>query len=239
MKKILWIAVVAIGLCLSMAASRSHTITPSGKQVTETRSTAQFNEISVSTGITVYLQQGSDQKVVVRTDQNAKNYVVTEVRGGALKVHYAENVKVRRIKTEVYVTAREIEKLTVSSGADIEIKGTLKGDALVLTASSAGDIEGQIDYDSVSASASSGGDIELSGTANQAKASASSGSDIDFGKLKAKVVLASASSGADIEVWATQTLTASASSGADISYRGNPKDININRSSGGSVGRDN
>lgn len=238
MKKVLWFAIAAIVICLSMAMSRRHTITPSGNQVTETRSVARFSEVSVSGGITVYLQQGSDQKVVVRTDRNAKNYVETEVRDGKLRVRYAENVQVRRIKTDVYVTAREIKRLAVSSGADIEIKGTLKGDMLVLTASSAGDIEGRVEYNSVSATASSGGDIEVAGTASKVSASASSGSDIDFGDLRAKIASASASSGANIEVWATQTLNATASSGADISYRGNPKDININRSSGGSVGRD-
>ena len=59
--------------------------------------------------------------------------------------------------------------------------------------------------------------------------------DIEADKLICKIVVATASSGSDIDVFASESIQADASSGADIKCKGKPKNVNIEKSSGGSV----
>ena len=70
---------------------------------------------------------------------------------------------------------------------------------------------------------------------NTIELDSSSGSSIDADELTCIEAYANASSGANINVNVSDKLTASASSGGDIDFEGNPKNVNKDTSSGGSV----
>lgn len=209
--------------------------------ITEDRNASDFSGISTSAGIDVYVTQGDNYSVKVKTDRDIMKYVITRVDNGVLRVEYSNNLKNNRrrnIQTVVYVTLPKITTLSASSGADIKVGGVITGNSLTVSASSSGEVKAMIEYDKVVISSSSGADVELKGKVNICTASASSGADIDISDLECHTAVVEASSGADIEVYATDTLTASASSGASIEYHGNPRVVTKNASSGGSVRQD-
>lgn len=196
--------------------------------------TESFNAIKVSQGIDVYLKQSDNISVTVEADDNIYDLLITEVKNNVLHIYFEKNVG--RVKAKiVYVSMKEIVALTASSGADIKGEGKITGNTLKLKASSGADIELECDVEELTCTSSSGSDIDISGTCKKFEANSSSGSDINAEDLKSNHVDAESSSGSDITVYVIETLKADASSGADIIYKGEPKEKDIEKSSGGSV----
>ncbi len=92
-----------------------------------------------------------------------------------------------------------------------------------------------LNANTVQSSATSGSDIELTGNTDQHTSSATSGASIDAYNLLSKNTTVNVTSGADINVYASESIDARATSGGDIDFKGNPKKVNKQSSSGGSI----
>ena len=205
----------------------------------QTRQVSGFHGVSVSSGINLYLTQKSMEEVVVESESDDLDQIITKVEDGILKITMKQrswfNFGWNHKSPKVYVSFKNLDKLEASSGSDVYSQAALKLDNLSVHASSGSDVKLELDANEVKVETSSGSDIYLKGKANLMQASASSGSDIKAEEFQTKKCTASTSSGSDIKVYASEEINASASSGGDISYYGNPKVKNVNESSGGDV----
>mgnify|MGYP001827631258 CR=1 FL=1 len=203
--------------------------------VTEDRKISNdYDAIKVQQGIHLYITQGSEASMRVEADENIMDLLRTEVNNDVLKIYFERNVYKAKARN-VYLTADQFSKLRTSSGAHVKSENTLNLSSLDIDSSSGSSVKIYVKADHISSSASSGADIDVFGKAETFSASASSGSSIDADELEAIDVTARASSGAGIDVNVSGKLNAKASSGGDIDYEGNPKHIDKNTSSGGSV----
>lgn len=203
--------------------------------ITENRNLKEdFTKIKVSTGLDLYLSQGSSNQVTVKADENLQDIIITEVKGGVLKI-YSDKSIWRAKARKVYVTVQDLEGITATSGSDVYTKETLKVNDITISATSGADIRMEIDANSVESSATSGSDIEISGIAINHTSRATSGASIEAYQLHSKNVTVKVSSGADINIYASESINAKASSGGDIDYKGSPKLVNKKSSSGGDI----
>ena len=207
-----------------------------GNVISEEREIGNFSAIRASNGLNVYLKQGDKESLKIRTDENLMDNIVTHVKGNVLILKVSESIK-RPTKLDVYVTLVDINKLNISSGADVFSDEDLYLENIDITVSSGADAKLNLTAKSVSCSVSSGADAVLMGTTDYFSGSASSGSDLKAKELKAKECKAKASSGGDVSVYASESITAKASSGGDVDYYGEPTKINVSSSSGGDVNR--
>jgi hypothetical protein len=205
-----------------------------GNVQSEDRVVSNFNKIEVSNGIDLYLTQGTEESLVVQADSNLLEFIKTEVSGGTLRVFTEKNIH-SAASRKVKLTFKNLEALTANSGSDVLSNSLLELEDLKVSASSGADVDVELNAQNVIARSSSGSDIYLSGTAQSIDAEASSGSSVKATKLKAENGSADSSSGADVSINVSGKLTASASSGGDVTYYGNPKVIDKNKSSGGRV----
>ena len=205
--------------------------------VTENRKVKEdFTKIKVSTGLDLYITQGSSTEITVEADENLQDIIITEVNKGVLKVYSEKNIWKAKSR-KVYVTLETLEGISATSGSDVYTKGTLKVNDISVSSTSGADIRMSLDANSVTSSATSGSDIEISGTANNHDSSATSGASIDAYDLRSKNVTVRVTSGADINIYASEKLDAKATSGGDIDFKGNPKQVNKKSSSGGDVSK--
>ncbi len=198
------------------------------------KATDNFIGVKVSTGLDLYISQGSKNTITVEADENLHDIIITEVENGILKI-YSEKSIWKAKSRKVFVTVKTLEILKATSGSDVYGKGVINADEISISATSGADIKISIDAKSVETSSSSGSDINISGVTVNHASSATSGSSIDAYELVSKNVIAKATSGADINIYASEKIEAKANSGGDIDYKGNPKQINKKSSSGGSV----
>lgn len=220
--------------------------TSSGSAREEVRKVASFSGIQVSSGINVSFTQDAKQKVVVDSDR--PEFVKTEVVGDILKI-YVDNNNNRNLKFKklsVTVSAPELSKIAVNSGANFNTLNTVKSDYFQIAATSGANLKADLDTNGkVELSTTSGSNVRLNVNADELEMSATSGSSATlYGKIKettfdvssAATVNAqdletqksqiNASSAANIKVNATENINVTGTSGAIVRYRTN---INVKR----------
>ena len=203
--------------------------------VTENRNLKEdFTKIRVSTGLDLYITQGSKTDITVEADENLQDIIITEIKDGVLKIYSDKNIWKAKAR-KVYVTLETLEGISATSGSDVYTRGTLKVNDIAISSTSGADIRMSLDANSVTSSATSGSDIEISGTSNNHTSSATSGASIDAYGLRSKNVTVRVSSGADINIYASESIAAKASSGGDIDFKGSPKNVTKKSNSGGSI----
>lgn len=236
MKTIKLFAVILFAITIFQSATLMAATSQDGRQ---TRPITGFHGVSVSSGIDLYLTQKNVEEVFVEADSEDMDKIITKVEDGILKIYIKEKswwgIGWNKRPRKVYVSFKTLDKLHASAGSDVKTTSVLKLDNLDIDASSGSDIKIELEANEVHVGSSSGSDVSLKGKAKVIHADASSGSDINAGDFETQKCNASVSSGADIRVNVTDELDAQASSGGDISYSGNPKSKNINKSSGGDV----
>jgi len=205
-----------------------------GKVVKEERTVTGFDEVSVSTGIELILNQDSFEKVVVETDENIQKILKTEVVGNKLKIYLEEGVNHAR-ELKVHVTVKQLKAVSASAGSEVRTAGNINSESLKIHSSSGSEVRMEVKCTSLMLDSSSGSELTVSGNAVEIKAKSSSGSDLDASKLVAEKGDASASSGSDLDVHVTKEIKAYSSSGSNITVAGNPSIRDTNSSSGGDV----
>ena len=170
--------------------------------VTQDRSVKDdFTKIKVSTGLDLYISQGSRNEITVEADENLQDIIMTEVRDGVLKIYSEKNIW-RAKARKIYVTISNLEEITATSGSDVYAKETLKVNDIKISATSGADIRISVDANTVETNSTSGSGIEISGIANNHNSKATSGSSIDGYELRSKNANAKVTSGADINIYA-------------------------------------
>jgi len=232
------IQLIAIFAFLSLFFSSCWFMGPSvkgnGHVTEEVRQVGVFDQIHVSRGMNVYVTQGSPAKVVVIADNNLHEVIETKVEGGILKVFVNENVRWAKEK-KVMVTVEKLSGLETSSGSNTWSQNQIMSENLELKASSGANITMDVNAKYLKAGCSSGANIKLSGLAKEADLGTSSGANLIGEELKTDNCKMKASSGGNVSSIVNEKLEAKASSGGNVVYYGEPKETDVDTSSGGNV----
>lgn len=192
----------------------------------EDRAVDQFNRISMSIPADLYLAQGAKHDLVIEADDDVLAKIETEVNDGKLIIRFEKWYNYRGTKPiKVYVTAKEIEKLTVSGSGDIIAKTAIKSDKISLVVTGSGsvlidDLKAAV----VNIVVSGSGDVRLEGksTAKFLDATVTGSGDVEVSGLAfAKADLNITGSGS-IDANITDELDANITGSGRITYAGNP-----------------
>ena len=205
-----------------------------GKVVKSERQVENFESIDVSAGLELVLIQDSVIKVVVEADENLQEIIKTEVSHRKLRIYPETGIRHASSK-KVFVTFKTISSLHASSGSEVKSKMELKMSSIDISVSSGADIELALSASKIKVDGNSGANVDISGSVENLDVDGSSGVNINVSDLKSVDCNAGASSGANLKVMVTGKLSAKASSGGQIKVSGDPKERDIQKSSGGDV----
>ena len=226
---------IAAAIALTSCGIDGKNVTGSGHVISQSRDLKGFTKVAAERGLDVVIEQGDTYSVTVDADDNLQAHIKTTVVGDELKITSDYNSYSNVKSKKVTVKMPKIKAIDAESGASLTSAGTLLSDDITIEASSGSEVNLNIESDKIVAQASSGSQLTLKGKALSFDTSSSSGSNIEAGNLIANDVTAQASSGSSTEVHAAVSIDAKASSGSSIEYRGAPKKVDKNESSGGSV----
>ncbi len=206
-----------------------------GNVMTQNRNISNdFVRIKASRGLDVYITKSNKVSLVVEADENLHELIETDVVNGTLIITAKKNIGLAKAK-KIHLSVENINEILVSSGAEIYSENTFFTDELRINASSGSEAKLTLNVNHLTCETSSGAGIYLNGKAINFNARSSSGSDIKAYDLETSNCIAKASSGSNIKVNVSDSFEGKASSGADINYKGNPKIIDQDKSSGGSI----
>lgn len=201
-----------------------------------------FHGIEISSGIDLYLSQGSEEAVAVSAaDTEDRDRIVTEVNGGVLHI-YIDNRNLRWLmhnhrRLRAYVSCKQIDQLEASGGSDVYIQDAIRSENLRMHFSGGSDFRGKLNVGDLNISQSGGADSYLSGSVRSLYVHASGGSDFHGYDLVSDNCQVEASGGSDAYVYCNKELTAHASGGSDIHYKGSAVLRESRASGSGSISR--
>jgi hypothetical protein len=204
------------------------------------RTVGNFHAIEVSSGIDLYLSNGTAAVAVSARDDQARDAIKTEVRNGVLYISYDWKAN-RGLRMsggpalKAYVAVEGLEHLSASGGSDVHISGQLRSDSLSLSLSGGSDLRGGIEAGRLSVDQSGGSDVNLKGHATRLHIEASGGSDFNGFDMVSDECFISASGGSDINITVNKELSAEASGASDISWKGAASVRKAHASGAGSV----
>lgn len=219
-------------LALLLAFFSGHT---ASAQFQILRTLPDFDQISVSGSVDVYLSQGKGNTYLVEASEEQMEALTVQVNNGKLeikdqmKITWKGNKKV----IKVYVTFKDISTLVSSGSTNVYSEKPLDFNHLAIRSSGASDVKLSVNANSIEVNSSGGSDVVLLGRTNSIDVKASGGSDVRAKDLQAKKADISSSGGSDVYITVSDELNAKASGGSDIIYFGNPILKSI-ESSGGS-----
>ncbi len=168
------ISIVALALLISLSAFA---------QKKETRDVATFKKIGFSGAGTLYVKQGSPQKVELEGTQEILDKYETKVEGDKLSIrpkdrwnnwNWGDDDKIT-----IYITVADIEGLAVAGSGDVIGQGNIKSAMLDLKVSGSGSlkIEAAVSGD-LEADVSGSGDVQVKGSAGSFDSDISGSGDV-------------------------------------------------------------
>ncbi|MEP5613439.1 MAG: head GIN domain-containing protein [Cyclobacteriaceae bacterium] len=200
-----------------------------------------FSEFSFAVSGNVYLTQGSEEKVEVECSDEIFDKLEFDLSGDRLTIRKDRNWNwrdgFRDSELDVYITMKDIERLTVSGSGSISSENQLSTDDLRLSVSGSGDMELDLNSSEVDIRISGSGSIRLDGTADKTEASISGSGKVKAEDMKSRIFEASISGSGNCYVYATEEVRAKISGSGSVYYNGNPERVNSNASGSGKVKR--
>ena len=136
-----------------------------------------FTKVRVSTGIELFIQQGSEISLTVEADENLHDIIITEVIDGKLKIYREKNIWKSAAK-KVYLTLNTIEELTASSGSIVVSESVVKATNLDVSSSSGANLTIEIAATNLISSTSSGSSSKIEANTTSVISTSSSGSSL-------------------------------------------------------------
>lgn len=206
-----------------------------GRVVTEERNVSDFNGIDISNAFEIILKQGSSESLTIEADDNLLELIVTEVRGGVLKIYSERNIRHPK-SLKIFLTFKEIDYIDISGAVELTSDGKLTFDEIEIDGSGASEIDLELEAEKLEIDFSGASEIDLKGKVTEVNIDLSGASEISAYDLETDIMDLDISGAAEARVFANKELNVEASGAASVRYKGNPS-INTNVSGAGSVKR--
>lgn len=199
-----------------------------------------FNSVSVSSGIDLYLQPSNKNEASVVSSKDVLNDVEVTIKGSQVVIRFKNGFHwsfKKNSGVKVYLSYKQLNAISASGGSDVYMNNneTLKSNRLQISGSGGADFKLKVEVGELSCDTSGGSDLYLSGSATNASFSSSGGSDVKAKDLIVKECTVQASGGSDASITATESLTVQASGASDVYYWGSPKKTSISASGASDV----
>lgn len=200
-----------------------------------------FSELSFAVAGNVYLTQGNEEKVEVECSDDMFDKITFDLSGDRLTIKRRDKWNwrdgMRNSDLDVYITMRDIERLSVSGSGNITSENQLETRDLRLGVSGSGNMELNLNSSDVDIRISGSGSIRLDGNADKTEASISGSGKVKAEDMETRIFEASISGSGNCYVNATEEIRAKISGSGNIYYDGKPDRINSSASGSGKIKR--
>jgi hypothetical protein len=188
----------------------------SGAMKLEKRNVPAFTAVDISGAydVEIVVQQG--QSLEVEGDDNLLPLIKTEVKNGVLSINNEDSFSTSH-KLRVRISVPSLNGINTSGASDIVATNVKSNDFKI--------------------DASGAGKLQISGETKTLDVDMSGAGELDAKDFRAEKVSIDSSGAALADVYASEELNADVSGAGNVSYYGNPKIINEDRSGAGTISK--
>lgn len=206
--KIASVFLVAIGMMFLFSCDEllNENFVGKGPKVKRTLKVESFNGLIVANAMSVFIQQGAEQKVVIEGNANILDKIDAKSEGGRLEIQL-EKGNYKNCDVNIYITIPSINYIAGSGATSIELAHFDKLNKLEL------DFSGATEFTAV------GKQTNVS----KLKVDISGAGEIKAFQLKCKKIDIDLSGASECELNATESLNLDISGASEVRYLGKPK----------------
>ncbi|MEP2935700.1 MAG: head GIN domain-containing protein [Gilvibacter sp.] len=194
-----------------------------GNVTTDTRSTSDYDGVSVVGPMDVFLVKGSEGNISIEADSNFMEYLEVETDGDMLVVRVKKGYNLNsKNPIKITVPFNSIDEVKLVGSGDVMTKDTINTDSFEASLVGSGDVVLDVVANETIIRLTGSGDMDLSGSAGELEMKLSGSGDIDGDDFKATNAEVYVSGSGDINVNVSGNLKARVNGSGDIHYSGNP-----------------
>ncbi|TAF43172.1 MAG: DUF2807 domain-containing protein [Sphingobacteriales bacterium] len=185
-----------------------------------------FTSIAVSSGISVYLNQDSVEKIkAIGSDTLLNDLVVIKEASGNLKIEMGNYLLQnwqwgKNEPLKVLITFKNLSKISLNNGASMCSTGELNFDNLIINSDDASNAKFDLKANNLQIFLINGSDIRLLGKTTLLQVEASNACNVKAFELKAESINAKFTNGSDGELHALKKIIIWAKNKCDVQFMG-------------------
>lgn len=208
----------------------------SGNVVSLKRNVSPFQKIDVDGVFDIYLVQGKEESLVVETDDNIQQYIITKVEGNTLKIRNKNGISLTQTtKMNIYITFRNIYDLKLNGVCNVKGKEELMFDNFSININSVGNVNLKLKSNNLEINSLGVGDCILSGRTKSLYIKLTGVGGVDSERLIADNVSIKSSGVGNTTVYALKELNIYTSGVGNVTYYGDAQIKSINSSGVGKI----
>lgn len=190
---------------------------------TENRIVTEFDKVSVSGNIDIYVKLDSARAARVEADENLMEYIEVNTESGRLVIRPRKGYNLKGTRDiKVYVTAPSFSEFDASGACHIFSENMIRGHDLVnISLSGASDIKMDIEAPRITTELSGAGTIQLKGQTKDFSVDGSGSVSVKCMELMAENVDIDISGAGNAAVFASVKLDVHVSGAGNVVYKGN------------------
>lgn len=225
MKKVIAICLLVLTAIPAQAQWWGKGVKGDGNMTTITRSVGDYDQVNVGGFFDVVLVAGTEGTLTIEGESNLLEYLVTEVKNGALKIRVEKGKSLkpsRNMMIKVTVPFKDLDGVSLAGSGDVWNEDVIKTDEFKTSVAGSGDLKLRVEANSIDASLAGSGDLTLNGSTRDIEASIAGSGDIHAKNMKAQNADVRVAGSGDIAIHCSKSLKARVSGSGDIDYYGNP-----------------
>lgn len=224
-------------LC-TLCTKSQKTVKGSGYILTQQREVPTYNSIEVNGPLRIFATPDELHPIIIEADNNLFPYIKTEIRHDTLRMYIDNQVYIETFAVmNIFLSIPDISYLKAENGATIDGSHTSwKNKATTIESTTATRIKWHLETTALNIEAQGNSVITLKGTTDKFNVELTQGALLAADELKAKqatVTITGISSKATLQV--SDSISYDLSQKGKLIYRGTPKIIKANISSGAKV----
>ncbi|MFN3802772.1 head GIN domain-containing protein [Belliella pelovolcani] len=202
----------------------------------ENRDLRNFSSIKVGNAIEAELVKGDKNTISIIASGVDLDKVESNVADNSLELKLGRG-NFRSSSVKVTITYVDIDEIQASSNAKVFVADQLAGSNVYLFATSNAYIEADVDATNLFIEASTNAKIAVNGKAENLDLKIFTKADVDGRKLTVDTAEVTANTAAKAEVTVVESIKGSAATAAIVTYKGDPRMIDVKTNTGGDIKR--
>jgi hypothetical protein len=220
-------------LLLAVVSCNISIVGGSGNVISEDRNVSGFSKISLSGSGKLYIEQGNEESLTVKAEDNLIPLIKTEVSGNTLSLGTKFGTSIIPTKSmEFYLKVKELISISVSGSGNINCSGLATDDLSIRTSGSSKVDLSNLKTTSININSSGSSSFNLEGITDSQDIKTSGSVKYFAEELKSNSCVIDSSGSGQLEVNVSVDLDIKASGSTKITYIGNPT---ITQKTSGSV----
>lgn len=226
---------ITILLVLNSACT---TIEGTGPLVSQKRNTIEFNGVTLDMNANVYLIQGDTPSVIIRSQQNIADEIITEMDGSNLVIKTKNSISTNE-PIELWLTLKNIEEIELNGSGSITSESSFKTEKTSIDISGSGKVSLVLMNEKLDVSLNGSGDLILTGKVTTAELEVTGSGNILASECYIDDCDVTVSGSGMAKLHVSEKLTSNINGSGSVHYLGNPQKVKSEISGSGQLIKEN